>query len=279
MEKKSSSDFLKRLFSVGQPLPGLPLIFFLVAIVSLLQLPANYIMINISKDLGISINEIFVIAGLPIAMLLLFGFDISKLLRFKAPKIPAFIFAAAMSVPVAMLIDYAASASGSLLPLPQKYHEVMDQMMVYSGNFGFAVKLLVLCLLPGVCEEIFFRGICQTPLENRWGTSIGIIVTAALFALLHGNPWYFHLYFILGLFLSWTFAVTRTLWIPIACHVINNAWTFLNYSLGIDYPIDGFGSATDILLMLTGIIFAFFFAFAFMKTARITSPSIRSRHP
>lgn len=273
MEKKSSSDFFKRLFSIGQALPGLPLIFLLVAVVSLLQLPANYLMTAVSKNLGIFVNEIFIIVGIPLAIMLLLGFDLPKLLPFKTPKASMWIFAVLLSVPVAMLIDYSAAASEAFLPLPLKYHEFLNELMTYSGGFEFAIKLSLLCILPGICEEIFFRGICQTTLGTRWGTKTAIIVTAVLFAILHGNPWYFHLYFLLGFFLSWVYAASKTLWIPITCHIINNAWTFTNHALGVKYPLRGFSAPVDVLLVIAGILFAVFFASAFRKTARPSDAS------
>lgn len=269
MARKSSSDFFQRFFSVGEQTPGTPLIFLLVATISLLQIPANLLMKSVSFNLGIFVNEVFIIAGIPILVTYLLGFDRSKLFPVKNPKLVPLIFAALLAVPTALLIDYAASAGESILPLPQRYHELLNQLMVYGGNGGFFLKILVLCILPGFCEEIFFRGFCQTPLEMRWGKNKAIIITAVLFALLHGNPWYFHLYFILGFFLSWVYAVRRTLWIPITCHIINNAWTFINHTLGIKYPIDGFSSPVDVLLMLSGIVFMLFFAFAFRKSARL----------
>lgn len=265
VEKRSISDFFKIFFSTGQALPGLPLIFFLVAVVSLLQLPANYLLMTYSKNLGILVNEIIIIVGIPLALVLILGFDLSKLLRFKTPKTFTWVFAVLLSIPVAMLIDYSAAASEWLMPLPGKYHDLLNELMTYSGGYGFAVKLFVLCILPGVCEEIFFRGICQTSFEARWGRWTAIIVTAVLFALLHGNPWYFHLYLVLGFFLSWVYAVSRTLWIPITCHIINNTWTFVNHALGFEYPVRAWTAPVDILLLLTGLLFVVFFAFAFRK--------------
>lgn len=256
MEKQSSSNFIQRLFSVGQPLPGTSLIFLLVAIISILQLPANILMKSCSFTLGIFFNETVVIAGIPLLVAHCFGFEKSRLFPFKPPKINTLIYAAILAVPVALLIDYAASASESFLPMPARYHDLLNQLMAFEGEGQFLTKLFVLCVLPGICEEIFFRGFCQTSLEIKLGKWKAIIITSALFALLHGNPWYFHLYFLLGFFLSWVFAVSRTLWIPITCHIINNAWTFINNALKIEYPFKNFTGPLDTLI-ITGALMLF----------------------
>ncbi len=241
---------------MGQPLPGVPLILLIVAAVSLLQLPANYILVSVSKNAGIVLNEIVVILLLPVSLLYFLGFDIFKVLVFRRTKNAVLVSAMILSVPVAMLIDYAASASELAFPLPQRYRDIMEGIMAYSGAAGFIVKYFILCVLPGFCEEIFFRGVCQTSLEARWGKNAAIFVTAALFAILHGNPWYIHLYFLLGLFLSWVYAESGTLWAPIICHLVNNSWTFANHALRIEYPLKGFGSSVDIAIILGGIVLA-----------------------
>ena len=94
-------------------------------------------------------------------------------------------------------------------------------------------------MIPGVCEEIFFRGYCQSAFAYHRGNTFAILMTGAPFALLHGNLYHIHLYFLLGCFLSLTYAVSRTLWTPIACHVFNNVWTFTNHTLGTTPPIEG----------------------------------------
>lgn len=264
--KKSSSNIIRRIFSVGQPLPGISLLALTIALISALQFPANLIMKSVSTNLGIMINEILIIAGLPLILVFYFGFDRPKLFPFDVPKVKTWILAILISIPVAMLIDYAASASESILPMPTKYHDMLNELMAVATTKDFLIKLLVLSVLPGICEEIFFRGFFQTSIEARWGTKIAVVITAALFALLHGNPWYFHLYFILGFFLSWIFAVSRTLWIPIICHTINNAWTFINHTLGIEYPVRGPFDPLDLALISGGILLVIVFAYCLKKS-------------
>ena len=267
MEKKSSCSFTKALFSVGKPVPGTPLVFLLVAIVSTLQIPANLLMKSFSFNVGILINEIFIIVGIPLVIAHYLNFDRSRLFVFKIPTAKSWMLATLLAIPAAFMIDYAAAASELILPMPQHYHELLNRLMAFEGKWQFVVKLFVLAVLPGTCEEIFFRGLCQTSLEVKWGKNIAIFLTAGLFALLHGNPWYFHLYYLLGLFLSWVYAVSRTLWIPITCHVINNAWTFINNALGVEYPLESFTGLLDLSLVAGGAILVLVFALGFKKAS------------
>ena len=203
---------------------------------------------------GILLNEIVIIAGLPLLIVYVLGFDKSKLFPFYTPKFWSWVGAAFLAVLVALLIDYTAAASDLVFPIPERYREMIDRLMAFDGTGSFIIKLFLLAIVPGICEELFFRGFCQNSFEARWGTTISIIITTVLFAILHGNPWYFHLYLMLGFFLSWIYAICRTLWIPITCHIVNNAWTFINHSQGVEYPIRSFSNPLDITIILTCLL-------------------------
>jgi len=259
---------MQRLFSIGRPLPGISLIFLVVALVAMLQLPANLIMKSVSLSGGIIFNEIVIIAGLPFVIAIFIGFDKKKLFPLQSPKKSTWIWVALLSIPAALLIDYATAASESIFPPPQQFQELLERLMSFEGIQGFFWKFLVLCIVPGICEELLFRGFCQTSIEARWGTNKAIIITAFLFAILHGNPWYIHLYLILGFFLSWVYAVGRTLWIPITCHIINNAWTFTNHALGVEYPLRGFGNPTDLIIISSAIVLVIVLGVGYERSVR-----------
>lgn len=234
--------------------PGLLLILLLVIFVSLLQLPANFIIKSLSLSGGILINEMVVLAGLPVLAALIFKFDLSALFPFKTPKIFQFLTAIILAVSVAIIIDYLTAAGEHFFPPPPEYHTALNNLMEFKKISGFVFKLFLLCIIPGICEEIFFRGFCQTSLEKKWGPKTAIFVTAVIFAILHGNPWYLHLYIILGLFLSLVYALTKTLWIPIVCHIANNGWTFITHTLGIKFPIKETLGLPDTALITVSVI-------------------------
>jgi membrane protease YdiL (CAAX protease family) len=265
----SKINFLKKLFYSGQPLPGASLVLFLAAIISFLQIPANYLIIRVSHSLGIFLNEIFLIAGLPVLTVITLKFDRSKIFPLFRPKTSAWIISVIFASAAALLIDYAAAGSEYFFPLPEKHKEMLDRLMGFQNTPEFLWKLLLLAVIPGFCEEVFFRGFCQTSLEASWGTKTAIIVTAVLFAILHGNPWYIHLYFLLGFFLGFVYAASRTLWIPITCHVVNNAFTFINHSLKIEYPLKNFGNPLDLALIGSALIIVIIFAAVFSKYFKI----------
>eukprot|EP00775_Hariotina_reticulata_P002324 gene2324-2632_t len=62
-----------------------------------------------------------------------------------------------------------------------------------------AVLLLLLSLAPtAVAEELLFRGLLLTALQERLGSTDAVAVAAALFALIHLDPQQFFVYCVLG---------------------------------------------------------------------------------
>ena len=94
-----------------------------------------------------------------------------------------------------------------------------------------AVLGIVLSLLPGVAEEVFFRGYAQTRLVARWGAARGIVATALLFGFLHLDPVQSPLAAVLGAYLGYVAFAARSVWPAIACHVANNAVAVLTAAL------------------------------------------------
>jgi membrane protease YdiL (CAAX protease family) len=63
--------------------------------------------------------------------------------------------------------------------------DVLDHMMRSLSPAGQVLAVLLLGLLPGLIEELLFRGYIQTRLVARWGAAWGIFWTALMFGISH----------------------------------------------------------------------------------------------
>lgn len=81
------------------------------------------------------------------------------------------------------------------------------------------VTIILVALITGLSEEIFFRG-CLQPL-------IGIVFTSFIFGLCHladKKTIPYGIYAVLiGFYLGYLYEYTNNLWLPILVHVLNNA--------------------------------------------------------
>lgn len=96
-------------------------------------------------------------------------------------------------------------------------------------------------ILAGFAEELLFRGILFRWIEEFAGSWVALIVTAALFGLVHiENPnatWFssFAIAVEAGILLGGTYMLTRSLWAPIGLHA---AWNFTQGYI-FDIPVSG----------------------------------------
>lgn len=95
------------------------------------------------------------------------------------------------------------------------------------GPVGF-VDAVLLALMSGVGEEVFFRGALQPALQGWFGGAAGYVVASVVFGLVHAPikrdlwPWTL-MAMAMGFVLGWLYLATGNLLAPIACHVVINA--------------------------------------------------------
>ena len=102
---------------------------------------------------------------------------------------------------------------------------------------------LSVVFLPGICEELFFRGFVLTGMCVHVGTKKALFVSAALFALAHFNPWQFPALLAMGFLLAMLVYWTHSIYPAIIAHSTNNALSVTGINLRTHYGIDGLASS------------------------------------
>ena len=156
---------------------------------------------------------------------------------------------------------------------------------VESFQFNGLTQLAQFCffLTIAVGEEVMFRGIVFRMIDVRWNTWIALLVSTAVFGLVHivnpGATWWSTLAIALesGLLLGAAYKYSGTLWLPIGIH-----WAW-NYTQGnvfgfavsgnefgesiISPRVEGhelltggiFGAEASIIAVIVGLLFAWFY--------------------
>lgn len=89
------------------------------------------------------------------------------------------------------------------------------------------LNLLILGVVPAICEELLFRGIVFQGLNNNFSKTFSIVLSALVFALVHQSIEQFIYPFLLGLMLAFVFEKTNNLIYPILIHMFNNFTTLI----------------------------------------------------
>jgi uncharacterized protein len=112
----------------------------------------------------------------------------------------------------------------ALQGLEESSNHTYDLFLKHNQGGQFIINLIIMSLLAAVGEEIFFRGILMRVLSKWFGNvHVGIFFSAVVFTIIHFQPYKFLPMLAFGLFLGYLYYRTRSLWLPIIVHAINNA--------------------------------------------------------
>ncbi|UJH66959.1 CPBP family intramembrane glutamic endopeptidase [Allomuricauda sp. SCSIO 65647] len=192
------------------------------------------------------------------------------------------------SIFVGLLLGFFALASGLLISIE------FEQLQITQIDFSSSkiLQSIVLFLIIAITEETLFRGYVLRNLTWSFGPYIGLIVSAILFALMHGFNPNINLIgllnlFLAGLLLGLSYLFNKNLWLPISLHF---SWNFFqslfgynvsgqnSYSLiefkvieanlvnGGDFGFEGSIFATVIQILLIALIY-FYYRKVYGKTS------------
>lgn len=105
----------------------------------------------------------------------------------------------------------------------------------------------VVAVMAGVSEEIFFRGAWQQFIfSSKTNSHAAVWITAFIFSFIHFQFFGFVPRLLLGAWLGYLLVWSRSLWLPITAHVLNNGMVVAashlsNLGLLSDKAIDNFG--------------------------------------
>lgn len=108
----------------------------------------------------------------------------------------------------------------------------LTQNMIGDGTPQLlAINLIVMALCPAITEEFFFRGALQR-LIGKWNSNPHFVIWSAaiLFSAFHLQFYGFIPRMLLGAYLGYLLLWTRSIWIPVFAHFINNATAVIGMS-------------------------------------------------
>ena len=144
------------------------------------------------------------------------------------------------------------------------------QALTGVGGAELVSAVVVLGLMAGAAEEVFFRGYMQSRLRLAWRAGPAIIATSGAFALLHMEWIHAAMAFALGLYLGTVTERTGSALPAVVCHVANNSvFVVVTAAAG---TIDG-RRVNTILLGVSLLVFAACSAFLLRRLPPAPPPA------
>ncbi len=162
------------------------------------------------------------------------GFDFGETFSFRRPegqKVLGALLLIAGGMPLGWFLAW---AQGFVLPIPWDMLEGLEDLITAESPSRFLWLLALLALTPAICEEVVFRGVLLAGTRGR----ASAVRVAAFNGLVFGA---FHISFEsafrflptawLGFLLAWAVLSTRSIWVGILMHFVNNGSIVLMASI------------------------------------------------
>ena len=176
--------------------------------------------VDIRVQLAVNIVGLFI--GGSVLMIRRYRLDVREALALR-PVRPAVWLAVVMGVPAALLTGVGVSRFANLfLPVPRELIERFGQMLL-PESIPFWQLLLFLTILPGLGEEIAFRGVLLYGLHRRLRPAGVALAVGLIFGLFHASLFRIFPTAYLGVILAAVVMLTGSIFPAMLWHAANNA--------------------------------------------------------
>ncbi|HTF58197.1 MAG TPA: CPBP family intramembrane glutamic endopeptidase [Planctomycetota bacterium] len=158
-----------------------------------------------------------------VAWLLIFRRDALRLYALPARAGFWFLVPILAAWPIAAAINLFASLIERMIGIDFKYTP-----MFFDHGFGWGWVILIICVQPAVIEELAFRGIIQTTLQEVMGTVEAVIVTAVAFSIMHWNLAILVPFILIGSYFGWLRQRSGSLFPAMVAHFLHNLLVVLS---------------------------------------------------
>ena len=161
---------------------------------------------------------------------------LSKRLGFVRPKLSLYTWILlCIGTPVVQIVSVLFAQLFFDLSEPSEHLKMLEGLFTnQSGFLGVTLLILFASIMPGLSEELFFRGYVRVGLERPFGPEsnvakfiVAIFIPALLFAAAHGDPMHITAVLPLGLWFGCLAWWSRSVIPSIFAHLVNNLFAIL----------------------------------------------------
>jgi sodium transport system permease protein len=228
-------------------------------------------------EVGLALTQI----GLLLAPALYFvargGYDPVRTLALRAPsrrQVLGGLLLLAGGTPIAWMLAWAQSF---VIEVPTEMLEAMADLFRTDDPLRILWLLVLVAVIPAISEEFLFRGVVLSGLRtrmSRWG-AVGL--TGFLFGLFHLTP-YTAFRFLptawLGLVLAWAVYESRSIWVGVLLHFLNNGIILMLSVLPATRDMATDSDQDPPLLLLPVALLLLWFGARLLRTAAVPDSTV-----
>ncbi len=211
----------------------------------------------------------------PLAILLYWKVDAGNTFSFRMPTLRHAAGALLLGLSARIPAHELNVLQESIIGIPPGVLESMEVLAAALFQLPLGVAIVLIALVPAICEELLFRGFLLSSLSSgrKW---TAIIVSAAIFGVFHFIIFRFLVTAAMGVLLAYVVWQTRSIWPAMMVHFVHNAAGVLavtrpDWFSAIGLPSDAEWAHLPIhILVIGGIVFVVGFVAATRPSAAKT---------
>lgn len=145
--------------------------------------------------------------------------DFKTTFSLRLPKIRAIVGSLILYAGAFIFVQLLSNLMFTYIPFVRYMNEQLSSQIVIESLF---LNLLIVAVLPAICEEFLFRGVLYASISSKCSPRIAILISGILFGIMHLDPARIVLTSILGIVFAYTLYQSKSIFIPILLHLINN---------------------------------------------------------
>jgi len=178
------------------------------------------------------------------------------------------------------LPDFLDGLEGRMKEMEERAGKLTGTFLDSDSIIQFIINLIMIAIIPAIGEELLFRGVIQRILcEWTRNNHIGIIIAAMIFSAFHLQFYGFLPRLALGIFFGYLFLWSRTIWLPILAHFVNNGLAVtIYYIFGEEFvtrDVDSLGTGRGgfLLIAVTAVFVGLLTWYIYRTEQGIRKPS------
>ena len=186
--------------------------------------------LNLATAIGLFIAKSLGILFSLLVIRLVVGRDWARQLAVRKPSVSHTLLALASFPSLVLLGNAAYAILRDVLHFPSLADlgmPGMEEAVKMFSTWPWAFAVLVIGVGPGIGEELWCRGFLGRGLVGNYGIVLGVLATSFFFGLIHLDPCQGTMAMIMGFWLHFVYLTTRSLWLPMLLHFLNNSLAVL----------------------------------------------------
>jgi membrane protease YdiL (CAAX protease family) len=172
--------------------------------------------------IGLIITQLAFVAAPSVFYTILSTYDAFRTFHISPIRVKTVLITIITTASAFILIGVIMMFQQMMFPFSQYYQDIWEQVLEKFYQIPLIATFFIVSVLPGICEELLFRGFLLRGFRKRYPDSWAIVLVGLLFGLIHVDPYKLLSTTLLGILFGYMVVKTGSIFTGIIAHITNN---------------------------------------------------------